>query len=326
MYSSVDGFASDWHQVHIGQYALGGPGLIMMEATAVAAEGRITPACLGLWSDAHVEALRPVVDFAKAHGATMGIQLAHAGRKASARPPHEGSGFVEIPDGGWTPIAPTAEPFPGLAQPRAMTGEDIAQVITDFADAARRAVAAGFDVVEIHGAHGYLVHQFLSPLVNTRTDGWGGDLVNRMRLPREIARAIRHEIPAEMPLFIRVSATDWVDGGWSIDDSVELVRVLKEQGVDLVDVSSGGAVPNVQIPVAPGYQVPLAAHIRAHTGVMTSAVGLIDNAGQAEQVLAASAADAIMLGRRWLRDPYTALNFAADLGVEVEWRRQYSRR
>lgn len=324
MYSSTDGMASSWHQVHIGQYALGGAGLIVMEATAVLPEGRITPACLGLWSDAHAEALRPVVDFAHEHGAAVGIQLAHAGRKASANPPSRGPGFVEPSEGGWVPLGPTNEPFPRCAQPRAMTQADIERTIDAFAAAARRAVDAGFDFVEIHGAHGYLLHQFASPLVNSRDDEWGGD--GRTRLPAEVATVVRKAIPASMPLLYRVSATDWVDGGWDIDDSVELAKVLATQGVDLIDVSSGGAVADAQIPVGPGYQVPLARSIRQQSSVPTSAVGWIHSAAEAEAVIADGSADAVMMGRQWLRDPYAALHFADELGVSVDWPTQYARR
>jgi len=324
MYSSTDGFAEEFHRVHVGQYALGGAGLIVMEATGVVPEGRITPACLGLWSDAHAQALAPVVAFAQSQGAKVAIQLAHAGRKASAHPPHSGPGYLEPADGGWVPLGPTDEAFRGLGRPQAASAADIAHVIGAFAAAARRAVAAGFDAVEIHGAHGYLLHQFASPLVNTRDDEWGGD--GRTRLALAVAEAVRSAIPDAMPLFYRVSATDWVDGGWSVDDTVSLASGLHERGVDLIDVSSGGAVPDAAIPVAPGYQVPLAKQVRERANVMTSAVGLIDDAQAAQQVLDDGAADAVMMGRRWLRDPYSALHFADELGAQTDWPRQYGRR
>jgi 2,4-dienoyl-CoA reductase-like NADH-dependent reductase (Old Yellow Enzyme family) len=324
MYSSVDGLASDFHMTHIGQYALGGAGLILMEATGVVPEGRITPSCLGLWSDSHAQALSPVVDFAKKQGAKVAIQLAHAGRKASANPPHAGPGFVSVDEGGWTPVGPTNVAFRGLAQPQAATEQDLANIISGFAHSAQLAVAAGFDVVEIHGAHGYLLHQFASPLVNTRNDEWGG--TGRTRLACEVARAVRDAIPDSMPLLYRVSATDWVDGGWTLEDSCELAESLKNLGVDMIDVSSGGAVPDAQIPVGPGYQVPLAKAIRQQAGILTAAVGMISDAESAQRVLTEESADAVMMGRRWLRDPYSALHFAEDLAVDVTWPRQYARR
>lgn len=324
MYSSDHGLAQEFHKVHIGQYALGGAGLIMMEATGVQPQGRITPRCLGLWSPDHAQALEPVVAYAQSQGARVGIQLAHAGRKASANPPSMGPGFLASDGGGWTPIGPTSEPFAGLATPRAMTEADIAEVIADFAEAARFAVQAGFDVVEIHGAHGYLLHQFASPLVNTRSDEWGGD--GRTRLPLAVAHAVRSAIPDAMPLFYRISATDWVESGWSIADSVALAKELRGVGVDLIDVSSGGAVPQVAIPVGPGYQVGLAQQIREQAEVMTCAVGMISDAVSAQQVLDTDAADAVMMGRQWLRDPYAALHFADELGVDAGWPQQYARR
>lgn len=324
MYSSEGGLASEFHRTHIGQYALGGAGLIMMEATGVVPEGRITPACLGLWSQAHAEALVPVVKFAQQQGAKVAIQLAHAGRKASANPPQVGPGITELLDGGWEPVGPTTEAFRGLATPRAATADDIAEVIKGFANAARFAVDAGFDMVEIHGAHGYLLHQFASPLVNTRTDEWGGD--GRTRLPLAVAAAVRNAIPDSMPMLYRVSATDWVDGGWSVDDTIELARGLNDAGVDMMDVSSGGAVPDVPIPVGPGYQVPLASAVRAGAEIATCAVGMIADARAAQQVLTDGAADAVMMGRQWLRDPYSGLHFADDLGVDIAWPRQYARR
>ena len=325
MYSCDGGTATDFHTVHYGQFALGGAGMIVIEATGVAPEGRITANCLGMFTQAHVDALSPAIAFAKAHGAAVAIQLANAGRKASAKAPHQGPGIVGLDDGGWVPVGPTDEPFPGLASPRAATTADIEGVIDAFAGAARRAVAAGVDAIEIHGAHGYLLHQFCSPLVNTRTDEWGGSFDNRTRLSVCVARAIRAVIPDEMPLMYRVSATDYVEGGWTVEDSARLSILLKAAGVDLIDVSSGGAVANVQIPVGPGYQVPSAAHIRREAAIATSAVGLITEAAQAEAVLADGAADAVMVARGWLRDPHLALTWAQDLGEDITWPREYAR-
>lgn len=325
MYSCDNGVATDFHTVHYGQFALGGAGLIVVEATGVTADGRITPQCLGMWSDAHAEALAPAIAFARSHGAAVAIQLAHAGRKASAKAPHSGPGITTLEDGGWVPMGPTDEAFPGLATPTAATDADIHRVIDAFAAAAQHSVDAGADAIEIHGAHGYLLHQFCSPLVNTRTDDWGGSFENRIRLSLSVARAIRKVIPESMPLMYRVSATDYVEGGWTVEDSARLAEVLHECGVDLIDVSSGGAVAQVSIPVGPGYQVPLSSHIRSQAAIATNAVGLITEAAQAEAVLADGAADAVMMARGWLRDPHLALTWAHDLGEEIDWPRQYAR-
>ena len=304
-YSAVDGLVQPWHQRHYAERAVGGVGLVIVEATAVQAVGRISPADLGLWNDAQRDALKPVVAAVHATGARIAIQLAHAGRKASTKIPWEGTGAVPADQGGWTVVSASEGAFdPTYPSPVALDQAGIDAVVADFAAAARRAVQAGFDAVEIHGAHGYLIHQFLSPLTNRRTDGYGGAQTNRFRLALEITRAIRKVIPATMPLFLRLSATDWVEGGWNVDESVALLKILKGEGVDFADVSSGGLVPGVKIAIGPGYQVPLSAQIKRGTGLPTGAVGLITDATQAEAVLAAGDADAVLLGRLLLRDPY----------------------
>lgn len=304
-YSAVDGLVQPWHQRHYTERALGGVGLVIVEATAVQAVGRISPADLGLWNDAQRDAFRPVVDAVHAAGAKIAVQLAHAGRKASTHIPWKGNGAVPAAAGGWTVVSASEGAFdPTYPSPVALDQAGIEAVVADFAAAARRAVEAGFDAVEIHGAHGYLVHQFLSPLTNRRTDAYGGSQTGRFRLAIDVARALRREIPATMPLLIRLSATDWVEGGWDVDQSVELLKVLRSEGVDFVDVSSGGLVPGVKIALGPGYQVPLAARIKRETGLATGAVGLITDAAQAEAVLAEGQADAILLGRQLLRDPH----------------------
>ena len=325
MYSSENGLANDFHLAHWGQYALGGAGMIVIEATGVMPEGRITSKCMGIWSDEHAQAMAPAVRFAQQQGAMVAIQLAHAGRKASANPPGQGPGFQAVDDGGWVPIGPSDDAFPTLATPRTATNTDLEQVIAAFAAAAVRSVDAGFDAIEIHGAHGYLLHQFCSPLVNSREDEWGGSFTNRTRLAIEVARAIRAAIADCVPLLYRVSATDWVDGGWTVQESIELARLLKAEGVDMIDVSSGGAVANAQIPVGPGYQVPLSAQIREGAQICTCAVGLITDAHQAAQVLADNDADAVMVARGWLRDSQLGLHWADELGEQIEWPRQYQR-
>lgn len=323
-YSCQDGVANDWHLMHLGARAAGGVGLVMVEATGVSSEGRISPADMGLWNDEQERALARVVRFIHERGAHVGVQLAHAGRKASTTVPWEGDRAAV--EGGWTPLSPGAEKFSdAYAQPRAMTEADIAEVVRQFARATERAERAGFDVVEIHMAHGYLVHEFLSPLTNKRTDGYGGSLENRMRFALEIARAVRATWPARKPLFARISASDWVEGGWNVTQSVELARQLKAIGVDLIDCSSGGIVPNAKIEVKPGYQVPFAEKVRAQAGMPTGAVGLITEARQAEEILTEEKADLIFLARALLNDPHWALHAARELGVDVEWPRQYGR-
>jgi len=326
MYSSRDGFANDFHLVHLGQFALGGAGLILSEATAVSPEGRISPEDLGLWKDEHVSPLARAVDFVHEHGGLIGVQLAHAGRKASTYAPFKGRGGVPDVAGGWVPIGPTGEAFTDIYRaPRAMTHEDIARVVEDFRRATRRAILAGFDVVEIHAAHGYLLHEFLSPLSNTRTDEYGGSFENRARFLLEVTRAVRGAWPSHLPLFVRLSATDWVDGGWNVDETVAVSRLLAEQGVDVIDVSSGGLSPEQRITVEPLYQVPFAARVHADAGVMTMAVGLITQAAQAEGIVANKQADLVAVAREFLRDPHWPLRAARELGVDVPWAPQYER-
>lgn len=324
-YSAKDGFISEWHRVHLGAFATGGAGLVFVEASGVTPEGRISPSCPGLWSDEHVERFRPIVDFAHSMDTHIGIQLAHAGRKGSTREPWNGTGSVSPDAGGWETLAPSATPFGTYATPRAMTHDEITAHIEAFVMAAKRVVAVGFDVVEIHAAHGYLLHQFLSPLSNLRDDEYGGDLVGRTRFLREVVAAVRVAIPASMPLFVRVSATDWVDGGWDLVQTIELAKTLKELGVDLIDVSSGGLVHDAKVPFEPNYQVPFAAAIRKEAEIATSAVGLITEPAQAEEIIASGSADAVMLARTYLRNPRWTLNAAESLGVTIPWPKQFER-
>lgn len=310
-YSAVDGLVQAWHRRHYGERALGGVGLMMVEATAVQARGRISPADLGLWNDAQRDAFVPVVEAAHAAGTKIGVQLAHAGRKASTHVPWQGNGEVPADQGGWRTVSSGSTAFdPTYPIPVELDVAGIHDVVADFAAAARRAVEAGFDTVEIHGAHGYLLHQFLSPLTNKRTDAYGGSPENRFRIVVEVARAIRKTIPETMPLMIRVSATDWVEGGWDVAGTVALLNVLKNEGVDWADVSSGGLVPGVKIPLGPGYQVPLAEEVKKGTSVVVSTVGLITEAGHAEDILVTGKADAVTMGRQLLRDPYFPLKNA----------------
>lgn len=325
-YSSVDGFASDWHLVHLGSRAVGGAGLVMMEATAVEARGRISPADQGIWKDAHIENLSRIARYLREHGAAAAIQLAHAGRKASTRPPWEGGATIPLSEGGWTPAAPSATPFrPDDPPPHELTKDEITSIVAAFAGAAARARRAGFQVVEIHGAHGYLIHEFLSPLVNHRTDEYGGAFSRRARLALEVVEAVRAVWPSDLPLFLRVSATDWAEGGWDVGDAVELARLVRRLGVDLIDCSSGGAVPNQQITLAPGYQVPFAERIRKEAGIATGAVGLITTAKQADEIVRSEKADLVLLARELLRDPYFPLHAARELGVEMKPPVQYAR-
>jgi 2,4-dienoyl-CoA reductase-like NADH-dependent reductase (Old Yellow Enzyme family) len=325
-YSCEEGMPNNWHLVHLGSRAVGGAGLVLTEAAAVSPEGRISPADAGIWSDAQAVAWERVTAFVAGQGAVPGIQLAHAGRKASTAVPWQADGAVGPEAGGWQPLAPSALPFDNASPvPRAMTAGDLEEVRTQFVSATRRALTAGFKVVELHMAHGYLCHQFLSPLSNHRTDSYGGSLENRMRFPLELARAVRGAWPDELPLFVRISATDWVEGGWSVDESVELARRLKLAGVDLMDCSSGGAVPHARVPVGPGYQTPFAARVRAEAGIATGAVGMITGAAQAEQIVATGQADAVLLARQLLRDPYWPLHAARELGADVQWPVQYLR-
>jgi 2,4-dienoyl-CoA reductase-like NADH-dependent reductase (Old Yellow Enzyme family) len=326
-YSATDGLPDDWHLVHLGQFAAGGAGLVMTEAAAVVPEGRITPQDAGIWNDEQVAAWRRVVEFLHARGATAAMQLAHAGRKASTIRPWEGNGPIGADDGGWTPVAPSAEAFANYTEPHALTAEEIAELPAAFAAGARRARTAGFEVVELHLAHGYLVHQFLSPLSNRRTDAHGGSFENRIRLAVEITAAVRAEVGDDVPVLARISATDWTEGGWDGDDSVALARALAEAGADLVDTSSGGNVAHAEIPVGPGYQVPFAERIRSEAGVPTGAVGLITDPAQAEKVLATGQADVVLLARALLRDPHWPLRAAHELGADedVTWPAQYAR-
>jgi 2,4-dienoyl-CoA reductase-like NADH-dependent reductase (Old Yellow Enzyme family) len=325
-YSGDDGFANDWHLVHLGARAVGGAGLVLLEATAVAPEGRISPRDLGLWDDRHVEMLARIVRFVDAQGAAAGVQLAHAGRKASTRPPWEGRGAVPPGDGGWQVVAPSAVAFSDdYPTPRAMDAADLRGVVDAFAAAARRARRAGFRVVELHAAHGYLLHEFLSPLSNRRTDAYGGSFDNRVRLTLEVAEAVRAEWPGDLPLFVRLSATDWADGGWDEAQTVELARRLAARGVDLIDCSTGGLVPGAKIPVGPGYQVRFAERVRREAGVATGAVGLITTPEQADAVVRAGQADLVLLARQLLRDPHWPLRAAKALGVPVRWPVQYER-
>jgi 2,4-dienoyl-CoA reductase-like NADH-dependent reductase (Old Yellow Enzyme family) len=325
-YQAKDGLVNDWHLVHYGGLAQGGSGLVMTEAVAVVPEGRISPDDLGLWNMAQAEGLARITHFVKAQGAVPGIQLAHAGRKVSTFAPWRGSGSVPLAAGGWTPVAPSALPFDaGWTVPAPLDEPGIVAVIDAFMDAARRAVAAGFRVIEVHAAHGYLLHQFLSPLSNHRKDAYGGSFENRTRLLREVIGALRNILPEELPLFVRISATDWAEGGWNLDESVALARELRALGVDLVDCSSGGLVPHQNILLGPGYQVSFAARIRAEASVATGAVGLITEPRQAEQILAEGSADLVLLARELLRDPRWPLRAAHELGTETPWPASYAR-
>jgi len=315
-YSAQDGMPGDWHLVHLGARAVGGAAVVIVEATGVVPEGRISPADLGLWSDAQAEAFAPITAFLKREGAVAGIQLAHAGRKAGVAPPWTGGGHLADAAGGWTPMAPSAVAFGGGLDrvPHALSVAGIKRVQADFAAAARRALAAGFDWLEIHAAHGYLAHQFLSPLANGRVDDYGGEFENRIRFVVETTRAVRAVWPDRLPLTVRLSCTDWVEGGWDLEQSVELSRRLRAEGVDLIDCSSGGVVPHAKIPAGPGYQVPFAERVRRDAGLPTAAVGLITEAKQADAIVRAGQADLVYLARELLRDPYWPAHAARQLG------------
>ena len=326
-YSSVDGFANDWHLVHLGSRAVGGAALVMTEATAVTADGRISPSDLGIWDDHHIDQLARIVAFVRGQGSVAAIQLAHAGRKGSTSLPWRGALSGVPPElGGWQTVGPTVEPFtPGYIVPRALPTEEIPAIVRAFTQAAVRALTAGFDVAEVHCAHGYLIHEFLSPLSNTRTDHYGGSLENRTRLCLEIVDAVRAVWPERLPLFVRLSCTDWMPGGWDIDETVELCRVLRNRGVDLIDCSTGGASLHAQMPIAPGFQVPFAARIRREADIPTGAVGLITEPAQAEAIVRSGEADCVLLARELLRDPYWPLRAARELGHPISWPRQYLR-
>jgi 2,4-dienoyl-CoA reductase-like NADH-dependent reductase (Old Yellow Enzyme family) len=326
-YSSADGFANDWHLVHLGTRAVGGAGLVFTEATAVTPEGRISPQDLGLWKDEHIAPLQRIVEFVHSQGSYAGIQLAHAGRKASTARPWDGDGLVKPEEGGWTEIlAPSAIPFSSdYGTPRELDTAGISKLIGAFVNAAARAKRAGFDLIEIHAAHGYLLHEFLSPLSNHRTDRYGGSFENRIRLLTEVVDAIRGVWGEESPLVVRISATDWVGGGWDVDQSVQLSAVLKAHGVDLMDISSGALVPHVRIPVGPGYQTPFAERIRKEAGIPTATVGMITDPAQADHVVRTGQADMVLLAREFLRQPYWALEAARDLEAPASWPVQYLR-
>jgi 2,4-dienoyl-CoA reductase-like NADH-dependent reductase (Old Yellow Enzyme family) len=324
-YSAQEGLADDWHLVHLGSRASGGVALVIVEATAVTRDGRISPGDLGIWSDAHTEPLARIARFVQSQGAVAGIQLAHAGRKASCDLPWNGGDSLKTPEqGGWTVIGPSALPFEeGDPVPVALDAAGIEEVVGAFEAAARRALTAGFQVIEIHAAHGYLLHEFLSPLSNHRDDEYGGSLENRMRLLLRVAERLRALMPSELPLFVRISGTDWAEGGWDIEQSVELARRLKALGVDLIDVSSGGLVPHARIPVGKGYQVPLARRIKDEAGIRTGAVGLITEPQHADEIITGGDANMVFLARELLREPYWALKTQQALGAEPSWPLQY---
>ena len=327
-YSSQNGFANDWHLVHLVSRAVGGAGLVLTEAAAVEPRGRISPQDLGIYQDEHIEPLARITALIREHGAVPGIQLAHAGRKASTARPWEGGAPLAESQGGWRPVVgPSAVPFAeGYPVPHALTREEIAGIVAAFGAAARRSLEAGFQVVEIHSAHGYLLHEFLSPLSNRREDEYGGSFANRTRLLREVVAAIRREWPERLPLFVRISVTDWIEGGWNVDESVELAQRLKGEGVDLIDCSSGALAPTpTPIPAGPGYQTAFAERIRREAGIPTGAVGIITEPAQAEHILRSGQADLVLLARELLRDPYWPLRAAAELHHDIPWPKQYER-
>lgn len=326
-YSSRDGFAGDWHLVHLGSRAVGGAGLVFTEAAAVLPQGRISPQDLGIWKDEHIPMLARIARFVGQQGSVAGMQLAHAGRKASTCRPWDGHGAVPPAEGGWSDVvAPSPLPFAeGYAMPRALDADGIREVTQAFARAAERSRQAGFQVIEIHAAHGYLLHQFLSPLSNQRQDEYGGSFENRTRLLREVLTAVRQSWPERLPLFVRISATDWAEGGWDLEQSVELARRLRSLGVDLVDCSSGGTLPHAQMPVGPGYQTPFAETIRREAGIATGAVGMIVDPAQADHIVRTGQADLVLLAREFLRHPYWPLRAARELGYPAEWPVQYLR-
>ncbi len=326
-YSCQDGFVQDWHQVHLGSRAVGGAGLVMVEATAVCPEGRISPEDAGIWSDAHICAFQPITTFIRSQGSVPGIQLAHAGRKASTKAPWNGTGPLQASDPQrWNCVAPSSLAFEdGWSVPRELTHKDMSDIIDAFQEAALRSYKAGFEVIEIHMAHGYLLHEFLSPLSNHRTDEYGGSMQNRMRFPLDVTKAVRAVWPESLPLFVRISVTDWMEGGWDLEQSIEFSRALKNFGVNLIDCSSGGLLPNTFVPVAPSYQVMFSEAIRRQVDIATAAVGLICEPKEAESIIRSSKADAVFLGRAFLRDPYWPLHAADVLGVQYEWPKQYLR-
>ncbi|WP_339844608.1 NADPH dehydrogenase NamA [uncultured Dokdonia sp.] len=325
-YSSVNGMANDWHLVHLGSRAVGGAGLIITEAAAISPDGRITPSDMGIWLDEHIEPLKRITTFIKEQGTAVGIQLAHAGRKASTLPPWEGSKAINSENGGWLPVAPSPISFndEGMV-PKELSTDEIKDIIKLFVDGARRAVEAGFDVIEIHAAHGYLLNQFLSPLTNKREDEYGGTFENRARMLLEVTERIRTVVPVQMPLFVRISATEWAEGGHTIEDSLKIAQLLKDSGVDLIDCSTGGVVKNQEIPVEKNYQVPFAEEIKKKINIATGAVGLIDDAIQADEILTNDKADLIFIGREMLRNPYFGLLSPELGGKKIAWPNQYQR-
>jgi 2,4-dienoyl-CoA reductase-like NADH-dependent reductase (Old Yellow Enzyme family) len=325
-YSAKDGHPQTWHLVHLGSRAVGGASLVMAEATAVEARGRISPGDTGIYDDSHVDGWRPIAEFIRAQGAIPGIQLAHAGRKGSVTPPWDGGKTIASQDGGWVPVAPSAIAFDeGFAVPQALEKKALGDILRAYERATARALSAGFEVLELHAAHGYLLHQFLSPLCNTRTDEYGGTFENRVRLTLQVVEAVRKIWPQRLPLFVRLSATDWKEGGWELEQAIELSRKLKPMGVDLIDVSSGGAVPGAKIPLSPGYQVKFAESIRKQAGIATGAVGLITEPAQAETILMNEQADLIFIAREMLRDPYWPRRAAKMLGEKIKAPLQYER-
>ena len=325
-YSCADGMPTDWHLVHLGSRGVGGAGLVMVEATAASPEGRISPDDVGIWNDGQAHVFGRIAAFIEQQGAVPGIQLAHAGRKASTASPWKGGGPVQAGDGGWTPLAPSPIPFAnGYPTPRELSPADLDQIVHQFTEAARRARNAGFKAIELHCAHGYLLHEFLSPLSNTRKDEFGGNLDGRMNFPLRVVTALREVWPKTLPFFVRISATDWADGGWDLEQSVVFAGWLRDLGVDLIDCSSGGLVPYAKVPAKPGYQVPFASAIRKEVGIATGAVGLITEARQAEDIVANGHADAVLLARAMLRDPYWPLHAAKELSVDIPWPVQYER-
>jgi 2,4-dienoyl-CoA reductase-like NADH-dependent reductase (Old Yellow Enzyme family) len=325
-YSSTDGFATDWHLVHLGSRAVGGAAVVFAEASAVSPEGRISPRDLGIYKDEHIAPLARITRFISEQGALPGIQIAHAGRKGSTRRPWEGTGMIPESEGGWKPVAPSALPFDkNYATPSVLDESGIGAVVDAFAEAARRALEAGFQVLEIHAAHGYLIHEFLSPLANKRTDSYGGSLENRARLLREVVSAVRRLWPATLPLFVRISATDWIEGGWDIHESIKVAAELGRLGVDLIDCSSGGIDPSAKIPIGPAYQVPFSQQIRDKTGLLTGAVGLIRLPEEANEIVRDDKADVVVFAREFLRRPYWPFEVARDLGIRIPWPAQYLR-
>jgi 2,4-dienoyl-CoA reductase-like NADH-dependent reductase (Old Yellow Enzyme family) len=325
-YSSLDGFANDWHLVHLGSRAVGGAGLIIMEASAVSPEGRITYGDMGIWKDEHIAKLQQITNFIHANNSVAAIQLAHAGRKASCEKPWLGGAQIQSGENNWQTVAPSPIPFrEGDMIPHELSKADIEHVIEDFKQAAIRAMKAGFKLIEIHAAHGYLINEFMSPLSNNRTDEYGGNFGNRIRFLLEIIEATQSVWPSTLPLFVRISASDWVEGGWTINDSVQLALILKEKGIDAIDASSGGIVPYAKIAAGPGYQVPFAEAIKKQTGITTAAVGVIVNSKQAETILENQQADLIVMAREHLRDPYFAIHAAKELGEDITWPVQYER-